>query len=131
MRSKIPALLAMTLLAAGAPCAQTTDAPRPAATPASAAEPGAKLAEAAPAKEAETRAAAKPPKAPPGFKVAKRPDGEYVYCQEFSRLGTRFKEKICLTQEQFEDFERRNQNMRQAMQQPVVCAGGPRNCAAD
>jgi len=111
----------MALLAASAVQAQTTAPPQPAATPA-AAEPTAKPSDAASEQGAKTDAAAKPPKAPPGFKLSKRAGGMYVYCQEFSRVGTRFTEKVCFTPEQYEEFERRNQSMRESMQKPVACA---------
>jgi hypothetical protein len=121
----------MTLLAASAPRAQTTDAPQPVATPAAAApatqpattEPTAKPSDAGSEQVEKAQAADKPPKAPPGFKLSKRKDGVYLYCQEFSRVGTRFTEKVCFTQEQYGEFERRNQGMRDSMQKPVACAG--------
>ena len=126
----------MTLLAASAAQAQTTEAPQSSATPTTAApaiqpttaERTAKPSEAAPEQGTQAQATAEPPKAPPGFKLAKRKDGVYVYCQEFSRVGTRFTEKICFTQEQYDEFERRNQSMRESMQKPISCAGDARNC---
>ena len=116
MKSKVLVLLSMALLTGSALQAQTTDVPLPAATPTSSAS------------EASTQVAAKPPRAPPGFKLAKRADGETMYCQQFSRVGTRFTEKVCFTQEQYEEFERRNQKMRESMQRPISCSG-LRNCA--
>jgi glucose/arabinose dehydrogenase len=130
MKSTILGLLVMTLLVASATRAQTADAPPSPATPTTdappiqptTAEPTAKPTEAAPEQGTQAQAAAKAPKAPPGFKLSKRAGGMYVYCQEFSRVGTRFTEKVCFTPEQYEEFERRNQSMRESMQKPVACA---------
>lgn len=122
MKSRILGLLAFGLLVSSASQAQTAATPVPAETSALAA-PAADADTSVPAKGAETQAAVKRPKAPPGYKLGKRyEDGTYVYCREFSRVGTRFKEKLCLTPEEYEDVERRNQKMRESMQQPIICA---------
>jgi hypothetical protein len=90
--------------------------PQPAAAPAVVAPPE-QAAAATPVQGAETQSAAKRPKAPPGYTLGKRwEDGTYLFCREFSRVGTRFKEKICLTQEEYDEVERRSQLMRESMQ---------------
>ena len=110
-------ILSVAALTACASQPEHAGSPPIAATPVAAT-----VAPAASAATADTNATAAKRKAPAGYEL-KEKDGQTVYCQDVTRVGTRFTTEVCMTEAQYEEIERRSQSMRESMQKPVACAG--------
>jgi hypothetical protein len=81
---------------------------------------------AAPAAEpvATTAGTARKATAPAGYKAVER-DGTTLFCAKVSTLGTNFKQEICMTQDEYDEVQRRGENVRQDLRQGTkMCAGG-------
>jgi hypothetical protein len=62
--------------------------------------------------------------APPGYKAVER-NGTWLYCTRVASLGTKFKQEVCMTQEQYAEVQRRGENARQELRKSTrICAGG-------
>ena len=67
---------------------------------------------------------AKKSTAPAGYKTVER-NGTTLYCAKVSTLGTKFKQEICMTPDEYEEVQRRGENVRQDLRQGTkMCAGG-------
>ena len=64
------------------------------------------------------------PSAPAGYKAVER-NGTTLYCTKVANLGTKFKQEVCMTQEEYDEVQRRGENMRQDLRKSVgICGGG-------
>lgn len=113
MRNLPIAMTVLFLAACGGQPTKPVAAVAPAAAPAAATAGAAATAPAAPKVVAGT--AAEQAKAPPGYKAVKR-DGQMFYCKETSQIGTRFTKVRCMTPEEFAEYERNADQVRQEMQ---------------
>jgi len=75
--------------------------------------------------------AAKKPSAPPGYKAVER-NGTTLYCAKVASLGTKFKQEVCMTQDEYDEVQRRGESVRQDLRNSTkICAGGtgPSSCS--
>jgi predicted ABC-class ATPase len=73
---------------------------------------------------ATTAAATKKVSTPAGYKAVER-SGTTFYCAKVATLGTKFKQEICMTQDEHDEVQRRGENVRQDLRQTTkMCAGG-------
>jgi len=128
----LPRVCVVALLAGWAPQPATTLAPAtaPVFTPGVEAKVAVlnsgSGAAAAPAAKPDSTTAAAPNKvsAPAGYKAVER-NGTTLYCAKVSTLGTKFKQEICMTQDEYDEVQRRGENVRQDLRQTTkMCAGG-------
>lgn len=69
--------------------------------------------------------------APAGYKAVER-NGTTLYCAKLATLGTKLKQDICMTQDQYDEVQRRGENVRQDLRQTTkMCSGGsgPFSCS--
>lgn len=74
---------------------------------------------------------ARKPSAPPGYKAVER-NGTTLYCTKVATLGTKLKQEICMTQDEYDEVQRRGENVRQDLRQTTkMCGGGtgPFSCS--
>jgi len=70
--------------------------------------------------------AATPGKAsvPSGYKAVER-NGATLYCTRVASLGTKFKQEVCMTQDEYDEVQRRGESARQDLRKSTaICAGG-------
>ncbi len=111
----ITLFVASILMSACATSPQTAAPPAPAAVPAAA--PAASAAPAAQpgvAVALPSIPAADDFKPPPGYRTLKRGD-QTIYCKSFKPIGSSVPQTSCLTKEQVQEAERRNQQDRDDM----------------
>lgn len=61
---------------------------------------------------------------PAGYKAVER-NGTTLYCAKVASLGTKFKQEVCMTQDQYDEVQRRGENARQDLRKTTkMCAGG-------
>lgn len=61
---------------------------------------------------------------PPGYKVVER-NGTTLFCTQVASLGTKFKQEICMTQDEYDEVQRRGESVRQDLRQSTkMCGGG-------
>ena len=61
---------------------------------------------------------------PPGYKVVER-NGTTLFCTRVALLGTKFKQEICMTRDEYAEVQRRGEKMRQDLRQTTkMCQGG-------
>jgi hypothetical protein len=61
---------------------------------------------------------------PPGYKAVER-NGTTLYCTRVASLGTKFKPEVCMTQDEYDEVQRRGENARQELRKSTtICAGG-------
>ncbi len=80
---------------------------------------------------ATTASVARKASAPPGYKAVER-NGTTLYCAKVATLGTKFKQEICMTQDEYDEVQRRGENVRQDLRQTTkMCGGGtgPFSCS--
>ncbi len=66
----------------------------------------------------------KRPGAPPGYKQFQR-NGVTLYCTKVAYLGTKFKQEVCMTQDEYDEVQRRGESVRQDLRQATkMCGGG-------
>jgi PBP1b-binding outer membrane lipoprotein LpoB len=111
-----------TVLLAGCatpPSPPETSTPAPVATTAAVTTPVRTVAPAA-----EPAAAQAKPKSYPGYKQKTR-DGQAVYCKKVARIGTRFEDETCMTEEEMEELaERAEQDRQQFRRNSTLCGTG-------
>ena len=67
---------------------------------------------------------AQKPSVPPGYKAVER-NGTTLYCTRVANLGTKFKQEVCMTQDEYDEVQRRGENVRQDLRQTTkMCGGG-------
>ena len=75
-----------------------------------------------------TAAAASKANVPPGYKSVER-NGTTFLCTKVATLGTKFKQEFCLTQDEYDEMQRRNEGMRQDLARaPASAAAAPGQC---
>ncbi len=55
-----------------------------------------------------------------------------LYCTKVATVGTKFKQEICMTQDEYDEVQRRGENVRQDLRQTTkMCSGGtgPSSCS--
>jgi len=80
---------------------------------------------------AMTASTARKPSTPAGYKAVER-NGTTLYCTKVATLGTKFKQEICMTQDEYDEVQRRGENVRQDLRQTTkMCSGGtgPSSCS--
>ncbi len=80
---------------------------------------------------ATTASTARKASAPPGYKAVER-DGTMLYCTKVATVGTKLKQEICMTQDEYDEVQRRGENVRQDLRQTTkMCGGGtgPFSCS--
>jgi invasion protein IalB len=118
---RISALPVLVVLLTG--CAS-----QPESTPAIATRPpepvAARVVVAAPSVVTPTGAAAagQQPKAPAGYKLVTR-NGETLYCQKTTQLGSRFPKEVCMTPQEYDDMSRRAESDRQNFRKNSTLCG--------
>jgi hypothetical protein len=71
-----------------------------------------------------TAAAQKKASVPAGYKAVER-HGTTLYCTRVASLGTKFKQEVCMTQDEYAEVQRRGENARQDLRKSTtMCAGG-------
>lgn len=61
---------------------------------------------------------------PAGYKSVER-DGTTLYCTKVATLGTKFKKELCMTPDEYDEMQRRNEGMRQDLRKSTsMCSGG-------
>ena len=64
------------------------------------------------------------PSVPPGYKAVER-NGTTLYCTRVASLGTKFKQEVCMTQDEYDEVQRRGESVRQDLRQTTkMCGGG-------
>jgi hypothetical protein len=64
------------------------------------------------------------PSVPPGYKAVER-NGTTLYCTRVASLGTKFKQEVCMTQDEYDELQRRGESVRQDLRQTTkMCGGG-------
>jgi hypothetical protein len=52
-------------------------------------------------------------------------NGTTLYCTRVASLGTKFKQEVCMTQNDYDEVQRRGENVRQDLRQTTkMCTGG-------
>ena len=80
-----------------------------------------------------TAAAASKSSVPPGYKSVER-DGTTFLCTKVATLGTKFKQELCMTRDEYAELQRRNEGMRQDLRKTTsMCNGGsgPFSCSGN
>ena len=61
---------------------------------------------------------------PPGYKSVER-NGTTFLCTKVATLGTKFKQELCMTRDEYDEMQRRNEGMRQDLRKSSgICSGG-------
>jgi hypothetical protein len=61
---------------------------------------------------------------PPGYRLVER-NGTTLFCTRVTTIGTKFKQEICMTRDEYEELQRRGENVRQDLRQATkMCGGG-------
>jgi hypothetical protein len=68
---------------------------------------------------------------PAGYKAVER-NGTTLYCTNVASLGTKFKREVCMTQDEYDEVQRRGEDVRQDLRKSTrICGGGtgPSSCS--